>query len=105
MIQYIWKNGLISGDNYLGVVAFGSENFHSNDQVRFSAVSGVQIDLVPGTPPALAIEKPKVLSKRDVGKKLILKKEAEPEAEAEKSIVGLGKRVMRFMRGLETPRF
>lgn len=55
LLQSLWRNGLVHPDSHIGLVEFGSEAFHSPDNVTFSA-SNFGIHLLPGTAPELAVE-------------------------------------------------
>lgn len=37
LLQYLWRNELVSADARLGLVEFGSETYHSGSNVTFSA--------------------------------------------------------------------
>ncbi|KAK0711976.1 concanavalin A-like lectin/glucanase domain-containing protein [Lasiosphaeris hirsuta] len=55
LLQYLWRNGLISPASYIGVVEFGTEAFHSLENVTFSA-SNFHMDLLIGPAPALVVD-------------------------------------------------
>ncbi|KAK4444334.1 concanavalin A-like lectin/glucanase domain-containing protein [Podospora aff. communis PSN243] len=55
LLQSLWRNGLISPNSQIGLVEFGSEAFHSPDNVTFSA-SGFAIHLLPGPAPGIVVE-------------------------------------------------
>lgn len=52
LLQYLWRNELVSADARLGLVEFGSEAYHSEDNVTFSA-GDFGMQLWQGTPPSL----------------------------------------------------
>jgi len=54
LFQALWKNNLIPSNASLGLVEFGSEAFHSVQNITFAA-SNFGMDLSPGTPPELNI--------------------------------------------------
>ncbi|KAK3504390.1 concanavalin A-like lectin/glucanase domain-containing protein [Neurospora crassa] len=54
LLQYLWRNGLVSAKSHLGLVSFGSEAYHSEGTVTFSA-SEFDMDLVTGAAPKLAV--------------------------------------------------
>ena len=54
LLQPLWRNGLISPASYLGVVEFGSEAFHSSENITFTA-SGFDIHLLAGTAPTIEV--------------------------------------------------
>ncbi|KAK0630912.1 concanavalin A-like lectin/glucanase domain-containing protein [Bombardia bombarda] len=54
LLQYLWRNGLVSVDSHLGIVSFGSEAFHSEGNVTFSA-SEFDLHLVTGAAPKLVV--------------------------------------------------
>jgi hypothetical protein len=54
LLQYLWRNGLVSAGSYLGLVGFGSEAYHSRGHVTFSA-SGYAIDVLTGPAPTLTV--------------------------------------------------
>ena len=37
LIHYLWRQKIIDESNYLGIVQFGTETFHSTSNVTFSA--------------------------------------------------------------------
>ncbi|KAI3398042.1 hypothetical protein diail_9905 [Diaporthe ilicicola] len=49
LLQYLWRNELVSADARIGLVEFGSEAYHSGNNVTFSA-GGFNMDVWPGTP-------------------------------------------------------
>lgn len=49
LFQYLWRNDLMSADAQLGVVEFGSEAYHSGNNVTFSA-SSFSMGVWPGVP-------------------------------------------------------
>lgn len=50
MLQYLWRNDLLPADAQLGLVEFGSEAYHSGNNVTFSA-SSFSMGVWPGDPP------------------------------------------------------
>lgn len=50
LFQYLWHNELLSADAQLGLVEFGSEAYHSGNNVTFSA-SSFGMGVWPGDPP------------------------------------------------------
>ena len=54
LLQPLWRSRLISPSSYIGVVEFGSETFHSLENVTFSA-SGFDIRLFTGTAPTIEV--------------------------------------------------
>lgn len=54
LFQALWKNNLIPSNASLGLVEFGSEAFHSAQNVTFAA-SDFGMDLSPGSSPELNI--------------------------------------------------
>lgn len=50
LLQYLWRNDLMAADAQLGVVEFGSEAYHSGNNVTFSAGS-FSMGVWPGVPP------------------------------------------------------
>ncbi|KAK4210678.1 concanavalin A-like lectin/glucanase domain-containing protein [Rhypophila decipiens] len=54
LLEYLWRNGLISGETNIGLVSFGSEAFISSGNVTFSATD-FRISLVTGEAPALNV--------------------------------------------------
>ncbi|KAK1833592.1 hypothetical protein QBC39DRAFT_389826 [Podospora conica] len=54
LLQPLWRSGLISPASYIGVVEFGSEAFHSPENVTFLA-SGFDIHLRTGTAPTIEV--------------------------------------------------
>ncbi|KAK0718525.1 concanavalin A-like lectin/glucanase domain-containing protein [Lasiosphaeria miniovina] len=55
LLQYLWRNGLVSADSNVGLVSFGSEAYHSRGNVTFSA-SRFDMHLVTGLAPPLVVE-------------------------------------------------
>ncbi|KAK4201911.1 concanavalin A-like lectin/glucanase domain-containing protein [Triangularia verruculosa] len=55
LLQYLWREGLVSAGSFVGVVAFGSEAFRSVDDVTFSA-SDFDMALDTGAAPTLPPE-------------------------------------------------
>lgn len=49
LLQYLWRNDLVSADARIGLVEFGSEAYHAGNNVTFSA-GDFSMDLWPGTP-------------------------------------------------------
>ena len=39
LVQYLWRNNLISEDAYVGTVGFGSESFFAEDPITFNAAN------------------------------------------------------------------
>ncbi|KAK0622590.1 concanavalin A-like lectin/glucanase domain-containing protein, partial [Immersiella caudata] len=56
LLQSLWRNNLISPSSHIGLVEFGSEAFHSLDNVTFSAAD-FAIHLLPGPAPDITVEK------------------------------------------------
>ncbi|KAK3368522.1 concanavalin A-like lectin/glucanase domain-containing protein [Podospora didyma] len=54
LLQYLWRNGLVSAAAHVGLVSFGSEAYHARDNVTFSATD-FAMNLVPGAAPTLAV--------------------------------------------------
>ena len=54
LLQYLWRNGLVSAGSSVGVVSFGSEAFHSDGNVTFAAAD-FDMHLVEGAAPNLAV--------------------------------------------------
>jgi len=54
LLQALWKNNLVPSNASLGLVEFGSEAFHSAQNVTFAA-SDFGMDLSPGSSPDLNI--------------------------------------------------
>lgn len=54
LLQPLWRSGLISPSSYIGVVEFGSEAFHSPENVTFAA-SDFDIRLLTGTAPTIEV--------------------------------------------------
>lgn len=50
LLQYLWRNKLVSADVRLGLVEFGSETYHSAGNVTFSA-RDLSMSLRKGNPP------------------------------------------------------
>ncbi|KAK0737176.1 concanavalin A-like lectin/glucanase domain-containing protein [Apiosordaria backusii] len=55
LLQYLWREGLVSAGSFVGVVAFGSEAFRSVDNVTFSATD-FEMHLDTGAAPTLPPE-------------------------------------------------
>lgn len=53
LLQALWRNKLIPGDAFLGLVEFGTEAFHSDKNITFT-VSHFGMNLTSGTAPNLA---------------------------------------------------
>lgn len=51
LLQYLWRNDLVSSDARLGLVEFGSEAYHSASNVTFSA-GDFSMQIWKGEPPA-----------------------------------------------------
>lgn len=49
LLQYLWRNELVSADARIGLVEFGSEAYHAGNNVTFSA-GGFSMDIWPGSP-------------------------------------------------------
>lgn len=49
LLQYLWRNDLVSADARIGLVEFGSEAYHAGNNVTFSA-GDFGMDIWPGTP-------------------------------------------------------
>lgn len=54
LLQALWRNKLIPGDAFLGLVEFGTEAFHSDKNITFT-VSHFSMNLTSGTAPNLAV--------------------------------------------------
>ncbi|KAK3332351.1 concanavalin A-like lectin/glucanase domain-containing protein [Cercophora scortea] len=54
LLQYLWRNGLVSAGSNIGLVSFGSEAYHSEGNVTFSA-SDFGMTVVTGPAPNLAV--------------------------------------------------
>ncbi|CAN8099144.1 unnamed protein product [Discula destructiva] len=52
LLQYLWRNELVSADARLGLVEFGSEAYHSTSNVTFSA-GKFSMDIRKGEPPEI----------------------------------------------------
>lgn len=50
LLQYLWRNELVSADARLGLVEFGSETYHSGGNITFSAVD-FSLGIWKGDPP------------------------------------------------------
>lgn len=49
LLQYLWRNDLVSADARIGLVEFGSEAYHAGNNVTFSA-GDFRMDVWPGSP-------------------------------------------------------
>lgn len=49
LLQYLWRNQLVSADARLGLIEFGSEAYHSGNNVTFSA-GDFSLDVWLGSP-------------------------------------------------------
>lgn len=47
-IKYLWQNGFVPENNFLGVVQFGTETLHATEYVTFTA-SNIGINVTMGT--------------------------------------------------------
>lgn len=54
LIQYLWRNGLISPGSNLGLIGFGTEGYHADGNVTFSAAS-CDVNVLAGPAPTLII--------------------------------------------------
>lgn len=54
LLEYLWRNGLISGETNIGLVSFGTEAFVSSGNVTFSA-SDFKLSLETGEAPNRAV--------------------------------------------------
>lgn len=54
LLQYLWRNELVSADARIGLVEFGSEAYHAGNNVTFSA-GDFSMDVWPGPPVSLAL--------------------------------------------------
>ena len=54
LLQYLWRNGLVSPGSNIGLVSFGTEAYHAEGNVTFSG-SEFDIALVTGAAPNLAV--------------------------------------------------
>jgi hypothetical protein len=54
LLQYLWRNGLVSPGSYMGIIGFGTEGYHANGNVTFSA-SKCHANVLVGPAPALEI--------------------------------------------------
>jgi hypothetical protein len=54
LIQYLWRNGLISPGSNLGFIGFGSEGYYARGNVTFSA-SSCDVSVLAGPAPTLLI--------------------------------------------------
>ena len=52
LLQYLWRNDLISANATLGLIEFGSEAYHADGNVTFSA-SNFSADISVGAAPLL----------------------------------------------------
>ncbi|ROV97272.1 hypothetical protein VSDG_04789 [Cytospora chrysosperma] len=57
LLQYLWRNELVSADARLGLVQFGSEAYHSGNNVTFSAAD-FNMDVWMGTPVKFELNPP-----------------------------------------------
>ncbi|ROW06362.1 hypothetical protein VPNG_07541 [Cytospora leucostoma] len=57
LLQYIWRNELVSADARLGLIQFGSEAYHSGNNVTFSAAD-FTLDVWLGTPVKFELNPP-----------------------------------------------
>lgn len=57
LLQYLWRNQLVSADARLGLVQFGSEAYHSGNNVTFSAAD-FNMDVWMGTPVKFELNPP-----------------------------------------------
>lgn len=55
LLQYLWRNELVSADVRLGLVEFGSEAYYSGNNVTFSA-GGFSMQIWVGEPPAFELD-------------------------------------------------
>ncbi len=55
LLQTLWRNGLLSPASHIGVVEFGSEAYHSPENVTFAA-ENFDMDLLIGPAPTLDID-------------------------------------------------
>lgn len=49
LLQYLWRNELVSADARIGLVEFGSEAYHAGNNVTFSA-GDFSMEVWPGSP-------------------------------------------------------
>ena len=54
LLQYLWRNGLVSPGSYVGIIGFGTEGYHANGNVTFSA-SKCHANVLAGPAPTLEI--------------------------------------------------
>ena len=54
LIQYLWRNGLISPGSNLGLIGFGTEGYHADGNITFSAAS-CDANVLAGPAPTLII--------------------------------------------------
>ncbi|KAK5659673.1 hypothetical protein OQA88_881 [Cercophora sp. LCS_1] len=54
LLQSLWRNGLVSIGSHIGLVEFGSEAFHSIDNVTFSA-SNFHLRILTGPAPMIEV--------------------------------------------------
>lgn len=54
LLQYLWRNGLVSPGSHVGLIGFGTEGYHANGNVTFSA-SRVDVNVLAGPAPTLDI--------------------------------------------------
>ncbi|KUI57551.1 Endoglucanase cel12A [Cytospora mali] len=57
LLQYLWRNELVSADARLGLIEFGSEAYHSGNNVTFSATD-FSMDVWLGTPVKFELNPP-----------------------------------------------
>lgn len=57
LLQYLWRNQLVSADARLGLIEFGSEAYHSGNNVTFSA-ENFNMDVWRGTPAKYELNPP-----------------------------------------------
>ncbi|PSR86963.1 concanavalin A-like lectin/glucanase domain-containing protein [Coniella lustricola] len=55
LLQYLWRNDLVSADVLLGVIEFGSEAYYASGNVTFSA-GQFAIDVLNGDPPNFSLD-------------------------------------------------
>jgi hypothetical protein len=54
LLQYLWRNDLVSPGSYVGIIGFGTEGYHANGNVTFSA-SKCHANVLVGPAPTLDI--------------------------------------------------
>ncbi|KAK4237943.1 hypothetical protein C8A03DRAFT_15562 [Achaetomium macrosporum] len=54
LLQYLWRTGLVSAESYLGLVGFGSEGYHAEENVTFS-MKNYDMDVLVAPAPTLSI--------------------------------------------------